>query len=68
MATQQEKTIVDVIHAALDRIPVPVAITILSGIYAEWCTENGIAQNDAVQFVQARFTEYSELSKSSEEN
>jgi hypothetical protein len=68
MATQQEKTIVDVIHAALDRIPVSVAITILSGIYAEICSENGIAQADAVKFVSQRFDEYGALAKSQQEN
>jgi hypothetical protein len=64
MATDQEMTIVDVIHAALDRLPVSMAITILSGIYAETCAENGVGKERAVGFLERRYEEYGEMIKS----
>jgi hypothetical protein len=63
MATDQEMTIIDVIHVALDRVPVSMAITILSGIYAEICTENDVPKATATAMVGERFDEYFELVK-----
>jgi hypothetical protein len=64
MATDQEMTIVDVIHAALDRLPVSMALTILTGIYAELCTESGVGKERAVAFLERRYEEYDEMIKS----
>jgi hypothetical protein len=63
MATDQEMTIIDVIHAALDRVPVALAITIVSGIFVELCDENGIHPDRAVELLKQRYDEYFELVK-----
>jgi hypothetical protein len=58
MPTDQELTIIDVIHAAINRLPVSMAITITSGIYVELCSESGISKQSAVELLNERYDEY----------
>jgi hypothetical protein len=63
MATDQELTIIDVIHASLERVSKGAAITIVSGIYCEFCAESGVDKKAAVGLIRDRYDEYFELFK-----
>jgi hypothetical protein len=58
MPTDQEMTIIDVIHAALDRVSLAMAITITSGILVELFSNNGIDRDRALQLLKTRYDEY----------
>jgi hypothetical protein len=66
MATDQELSIIDVIHASLDRVSKTSAITMLSGIYCEFCAETGVDKETAVELIRDRYDTYFELFKQEE--
>jgi hypothetical protein len=66
MATDQELTIIDVIHASLGRVPKANAITIVSGVYCEFCAESGVDRKKALELIKQRYDSCFELFKQEE--
>jgi hypothetical protein len=60
VATDQEMTIIDVILAAIDRLPHKERVGLLGGLFVKACVEAGIERQSMLRYLDSRFDDYHE--------